>query len=110
MKRTVIIATAALAVGLGGVLASTPFWPGTARSVSEPSASMRTATFSVENMYCALCPVTVKKAMRGVEGVRSVDVDFGAKTATVVFDPTVTSADAVAAASTNVGYPAREAG
>ena len=57
-------------------------------------------------MTCALCPVTVKKAMEGVAGVKSVTVDFDAKTATAVFDPSVTNADAIAAASTNAGYPA----
>jgi len=61
-------------------------------------------------MTCALCPVTVKKAMEGVPGVSSVTVDFDAKTATVVFDPSVTSADAIASASTNAGYPASVTG
>jgi mercuric ion binding protein len=108
MKRTIRIAAAALALGLGGILASTPFWPGKAQS--DQSDTMRTATFNVDKMTCALCPLTVKTAMEGVEGVQSVDVDFGAKTATVVFDPTLTSAEAIAAASTDIGYPAREAG
>ena len=108
MKRTITIAAAALALGLGGIVASTPFWPGTAQS--DQSASIQTATFKVENMFCGLCPVTVKTAMEGVEGVQSVDVDFGAKTATVMFDPAVTSAEAIAAASTDIGYPAQEAG
>ena len=44
--------------------------------------------------------------MEGVAGVTSVAVNFDAKTATVIFDPAVTNADAVAAASTNAGYPA----
>jgi mercuric ion binding protein len=35
-----------------------------------------------------------------------VEIDFGARTATVVFDPSVTNAAAIAAASTNAGYPA----
>jgi len=44
--------------------------------------------------------------MARVEGVRSVTVDFAAKTATAVFDATVTTAQEIAAASANVGYPA----
>jgi mercuric ion binding protein len=48
----------------------------------------------------------VKKAMQGVEGVSSVAVDFDAKTATVVFDPSVTNVARIAEASTNAGYPA----
>ncbi|MFZ5617876.1 MAG: heavy-metal-associated domain-containing protein, partial [Pseudomonadota bacterium] len=34
------------------------------------------------------------------------NVDFDAKTATVVYDPSVATADEIAAASTNAGYPA----
>ena len=41
-----------------------------------------------------------------VEGVRSVEIDFEAKTATVTFDPSIASVEAIAAASTNAGYPA----
>lgn len=65
-----------------------------------------TRTFAIENMTCATCPITVRKAMQGVKGVKSVDVDFEAKTATVVFDPAITTPDAIARASTNAGYPA----
>lgn len=70
----------------------------------------QTLTFAIENMTCALCPVTVKRAMEAVSGVQSVAVDFEAKTATVTFDPAATSAEAIAAASTNAGYPARVQG
>lgn len=73
-------------------------------------ATEQQATFAVENMICALCPVTVRRAMEGVNGVRSVDVDFEAKTATVVFDPSATSPEAIAAASSNAGYPAAHSG
>tara|TARA_R110002126_G_scaffold486_2_gene3184 strand:- start:2279 stop:2428 length:150 start_codon:yes stop_codon:yes gene_type:complete len=44
--------------------------------------------------------------MMRVEGVKTVDIDFDSKIASVTFDPAVTTADAIAAASTNVGYPA----
>tara|TARA_R100001143_G_scaffold26491_1_gene26597 strand:+ start:340 stop:645 length:306 start_codon:yes stop_codon:yes gene_type:complete len=73
-------------------------------------AAERTVTFAVDNMTCALCPVTVKRAMEGVDGVRTVEIDFEAHTATVIFDTATTSSDAIAAASANAGYPARIAG
>jgi mercuric ion binding protein len=44
--------------------------------------------------------------MQGVPGVQSVDIDFDARTATVVFDPATTSVAAIAAAATGAGYPA----
>lgn len=73
-------------------------------------ATERTVVFAVENMTCALCPITVKTAMERVAGVRSVVIDFDAKTATVVFDPASSTEDAIAAAAANVGYPARVVG
>lgn len=44
--------------------------------------------------------------MEKVDGVLSVDTDYESKTATVVFDPSKADTDAIAAASTNAGYPA----
>ncbi len=104
MKKTIIalIAVGALAiVGVAGAFVAMHS-PASAAAPSEE----RTQTFAIENMTCAACPITVKKAMSGVDGVRAVNVDFDAKTATVVYDPSLTSADEIAAAATNAGYPA----
>ncbi|MDF1583787.1 MAG: cation transporter [Methyloprofundus sp.] len=56
-------------------------------------------------MTCTLCQYTIKKALKGVEGVVEVDVDFTAKTATVRFNSAITKVDALINATTNVGYP-----
>ncbi|WP_339828856.1 cation transporter [uncultured Parvibaculum sp.] len=106
MKRPLIIAAGVLALGAAGILSMMAVSPISAQSASTQVATVETETFAIENMTCALCPVTVKKAMQGVDGVRSVDIDFDAKTATVAFDPALTNADTIAAASTNAGYPA----
>lgn len=106
MKHFLIIAASVLALGTVGALATTPFSPLAAQSAATQVAAAQTATFAVQNMTCTLCPVTVRKAMEGVAGVKSVAVDFDAKTATVIFDPSVTSIEAIAGASTNAGYPA----
>lgn len=82
---------------------------GSVASASEPAVTAQKVTFVVENMSCALCPVTIRTAIARVRGVKSVEVDFKTKTATVVFDPTITTVEAIAAASTNAGYPARPA-
>ncbi len=97
-----------LALALFGLTAMAPVTaiPAAAQSV----AAEQTLTFAVDNMTCALCSVTVKRAMEGVEGVRAVEIDFEARTATVVFDTAATSADTIAAASANAGYPARVVG
>lgn len=111
MKRTTMIAAGVLALGAGGALfAGIPF-PLFAQSASAQVAAAEQRTiFAIENMTCALCPVTVKKAMEHVPGVKSVAVDFDAKTATVVFDPSKASVAVIAAASANAGYPARAVG
>ncbi|QGJ79357.1 mercuric transport protein periplasmic component (plasmid) [Sinorhizobium meliloti] len=69
-------------------------------------AGERTVTFAVDNMTCASCPYIVKTTMAAVPGVANVTVSFEAKTATVTFDGSRTSTDAIAAASMNAGYPA----
>jgi periplasmic mercuric ion binding protein len=75
--------------------------------VSSPLfAAEQTVDMSIEKMTCALCPVTVRKAMERVDGVQDVDVDFETKTATVTFDDAKTTESDIAQASTDVGYPA----
>jgi mercuric ion binding protein len=69
-------------------------------------AAERTITFAVDNMSCASCPYIVKTSMAAVPGVTKVMVSFEAKAATVTFDDAKTSLEAIAAASTNAGYPA----
>jgi mercuric ion binding protein len=97
-----------LALALFGLTAAAPFTPFSVAAQSV--ASEQTVTFAVDNMTCALCPITVKRAMEGVAGVRAVEIDFEARTATVIFDTAATSAAAIATASANAGYPARLAG
>lgn len=100
-----------VAVGLLALIAS---GPPLVASISSPvlvsavqaAETEQTATFNVPGMFCALCPVTVRKAMESVEGVKSVVIDFEARTATVAFDPARATAAAIAAASANAGYPA----
>jgi mercuric ion binding protein len=69
-------------------------------------AAERTATFSVPGMTCALCPLIVETAIGGVAGVKSVSARFDTKSSVAVFDDSVTSAEAIAEASANAGYPA----
>ena len=102
---------AGAALGLSGTIMLPLALPASAQSASETvTVKELTQTFAIENIYCALCPVTVRKAMEGVAGVKSVKVDFEAKTATVAYDPSTATVAAIAAASTNVGYPAKAIG
>ncbi len=69
-------------------------------------AADQTVTMDIEKMTCALCPITVSKAMERVDGVQEVDVDFDTKQAVVTYDDSNTTATEVAQASTEVCYPA----
>lgn len=75
-------------------------------SASVAVAAERTVTLRVENMTCALCPITVRTAMERVAGVKDVRVDFESRTAVVVFDDAETTVEDIAEASRLAGYPA----
>lgn len=105
MKTLIALVGSALALSIGAA-AVTSVAASPSSSQSAP-AHARVASFAIANMTCPTCPITVKTAMSKVNGVRSVKVDLNSKTATVEFDPTVTNAAAIAAASTNAGYPAK---
>lgn len=74
------------------------------------AVNSKIATFAVTKMTCGSCPIIVNKAMSAVRGVQSVTIDADRKTATVRFDPKVTSIAAIATASANAGYPAKPTG
>ena len=102
MNRFAMLTFGALMLGIPA-LASPAF----AQSTTQASPALAKANFYVENMTCALCPVTVKAAMSGVKGVRSVNIDFPARTAHGVFNPIPTNMAAIAHASEQAGYPAK---
>lgn len=106
MKKTLLIGLAVVAMTGGGVALALG---GTAhdRPAASSAQTQAQTTFTIENMTCATCPITVRRAMEGVAGVSAVSVDFNAKTARATYDPRRTNAAAIAAASTNAGYPAR---
>ncbi|MES1944494.1 Periplasmic mercury ion-binding protein [Salinisphaera sp. PC39] len=66
-----------------------------------------TVTLTVDNMTCAMCPITVRKALERVEGVQSAQVDFESKTATVIYDPEVATVSDLTEATTDAGYPSQ---
>lgn len=70
------------------------------------AAAERTITLTVQNMTCALCPITVRTAIEHVTGVKDVQVDFETKTAVVVFDDAQATPLDIAEASREAGYPA----
>lgn len=103
MNRHLIAAAAGLAP-LAGFAAMTVA-PAPA-AIAAPAARL-TKTFAIGKMTCPTCPITVKTAMSRVPGVKTVRIDFAAKTATVTYDPSLATPAQIAAASSGVGFPAR---
>jgi mercuric ion binding protein len=69
------------------------------------AGTLQTVTLDVQNMTCAVCPITVKKALERVSGVTDVKVDFDSKTATLSFDPDKANFAAITKATADAGYP-----
>lgn len=91
MKRLVTLATLSI-----GLLAS-----------GAAFAAEQTVTLAVANMTCATCPPTVRRALSAVPGVIKVDVSLEKMSAVVTFDDEKTTLQALLAAPTNAGYPAK---
>jgi mercuric ion binding protein len=68
-------------------------------------AASKTVTLDVPGMFCATCPITVKKALTKVTGVTEVNVDLDKKQAVVTFDDAKTTIATLTKATTNAGYP-----
>lgn len=108
MKRIAIVIAGILAVGATGTLVARAVYAPSSQPAPVQTAAMHRATFAISNMTCATCPITVRKAMTRVAGVKTVSVDFDTKRAVVDFDSTRTTVAAIGAASTSAGYPAHE--
>jgi periplasmic mercuric ion binding protein len=61
--------------------------------------------WDLQNMTCALCPITVKKSLQQVPDVAGATIELDKKTAIVTFDPDRTSAAVLTKATADAGYP-----
>jgi mercuric ion binding protein len=86
-----------LVLAFAGLLGLTVFAPA--------HANDKTVTLSVPGMYCEMCPATVSKALKKVDGVEKVAASFETKEAVVTFDDAKTDVDALRKATANAGYP-----
>ena len=52
---------------------------------------MHTQTYNIKGMHCASCSSIIEKTFKKVEGVASVEVNYGTEKAKVSFDPAKTN-------------------
>jgi mercuric ion binding protein len=77
-----------------------------AKSSEQTQSNSQSVTLDMQNMTCAMCKITIRKALQGVNGVQSTQVDFDSKTANITFDPKKTNIESLIKSTTNAGYPA----
>ena len=68
-------------------------------------AAQKTVVLSVPSMYCAACPIAVKKALEKVQGVGKVVATYEPKEAMVTFDDAKTSVEKLTEATKQAGFP-----
>jgi len=68
-------------------------------------AAEQTIKLSVPDMTCVSCPYMVKQAISAVDGIKAVEATMEDRSATVTFEDTLTSIEAIQQATANIGYP-----
>ncbi|MDT8383236.1 MAG: cation transporter [Gammaproteobacteria bacterium] len=79
-------------------------------SAAALAGELKTITLSVDKMTCNMCPITVKKALRAVDGVTEVSAKYegdGIGWATVTYDPAKADVEDLTFATEQAGYPSR---
>jgi len=74
------------------------------------AGELKTVTLGVEGITCNMCPITVKKALKNVEGVTEVVAKYEGKGngwTRVTFDTNKTSVKDLTLATEQAGYPSK---
>ena len=72
------------------------------------AAAIRTETIKLPTLQCGSCKQKIESKLRNLKGLKSIDVDVDSKSATVEFDPGVTTLAKIEKAIAKVGYDANE--
>ena len=71
---------------------------------------MQTLNFDVDGMTCGGCVASITKVLTATPGVDSNHVDLAGKSATITFDPALTTIDTLVTRINNAGFEARPEG
>ena len=89
------------------ILATSLFFVMTTAWTGAALAVVQTVTLSVPGMHCAVCPITVRKALEAVPGVSRVNVTYEPKEAVVTFDDAKTNIKALEDTTFDAGYESK---
>lgn len=70
------------------------------------AANFTLATLPIEGMSCGSCASNVKRTLKGLDGISTVDVSLAQRNATVVYDPNKVKPEQIQAAVSKAGYKA----
>ncbi|MDD5710814.1 MAG: heavy metal translocating P-type ATPase [Candidatus Colwellbacteria bacterium] len=65
---------------------------------------MATQTFKIRGMHCASCASVIEKALKGTDGVQSIEVNYGTETAKITFDESKADPDLLSEKIKPLGY------
>lgn len=74
------------------------------------AGELKTIILDVDKMTCSMCPITVKKALKKIDGVTEVVAKYegeGNGWAKVTYDPSITNVDDLTFATEEAGYPSK---
>ena len=77
-----------------------------AAGTSAQAVSFTRATLPIEGMSCGSCASNVKRTLKGLDGVSTVDVSLAQRNATVAYDPKKVKPAQIQAAVNQAGYKA----
>jgi len=104
-----LLITTALVLGFAGlnvsryVLASAP---PAQQTQTQLTNGLDRAVIPVDGLSCLACEIPVRHALRKIDGVKSVQVNAGTKTATVDYEPAKTNPEQLVTAINSTGYRA----
>jgi len=78
--------------------------------VADDTKQLKTIMLNVDKMTCNMCPITVKKALRKLDGVVKVKAKYegdGVGWAKITYDPSKINPEDLTFATEMAGYPSR---
>jgi mercuric ion transport protein len=101
---TTILVLSSAGVNIGRyVFASAPV---AAQTQTQLANGLDRVVIQVGGLSCLACEIPVRHALRRIDGVRSMQVNAGTKTATVDYEPAKTNPEQLVAAINSTGYRA----
>jgi len=80
--------------------------PAAATGTPAQAVNFTLATLPIEGMSCGSCASNVKRTLKGMDGVSTVDVSLEQRNATVAYDPNKVKPEQIQAAVNKAGYKA----